>query len=73
MILHESLVDTDIPRRDKMREAVISHWRDSFEVLKLDLSVCMDFFFSFRFINYFGHRNHMGGLASLQTSGQMRT
>jgi hypothetical protein len=53
MILRESLVDTDIPRRNKMREAVISHWRDSFEVLKLDLSVCMYFFFSFRFINYF--------------------
>jgi hypothetical protein len=53
MILRESLVDTDIPRRDKMREAVISHWQDSFEVLKLDLSVYMDFFFSFRFINYF--------------------
>ncbi|KAF8495522.1 hypothetical protein F5888DRAFT_1595196, partial [Russula emetica] len=30
--------DADIPRRDKMREAVISEWRNSFERLKSDLS-----------------------------------
>jgi hypothetical protein len=39
MVLCETLVDTDIPRRDKMREAVINRWRDSFGQLKLDLSV----------------------------------
>ena len=39
MILRETLVDADIPRRDKMREAIITHWRTSFEELKLELSV----------------------------------
>jgi len=39
MVLCESLADTDIPRRDRMREAVISQWRDSFEQLISDLSV----------------------------------
>ena len=39
MLLRETLVDADIPRRDKMREVIISHWQKSFETLKLDLSV----------------------------------
>jgi hypothetical protein len=39
MILRETLVDDDIPGRDKMREGVINHWRISFKSLKLDLSV----------------------------------
>jgi porphobilinogen deaminase len=39
MVLREGLVDTDIPHRDKMREAIVCHWRKSFEDLKLDLSV----------------------------------
>ena len=39
MILRESLVDADIPRRDKMREAIIDAWQKSFTELKLDLSV----------------------------------
>ncbi|KAF8487912.1 hypothetical protein F5888DRAFT_1624026 [Russula emetica] len=38
MVLCKTLVDADIPRRDKMREAVISEWRNSFERLKSDLS-----------------------------------
>ena len=39
MVLRESLDDADIPHRDKMKEAIISHWRTSFEALKADLSV----------------------------------
>jgi hypothetical protein len=39
MVLCQTLVDSDIPRRDKMRETVISQWRDSFEELKSNLSV----------------------------------
>jgi hypothetical protein len=39
MVLRETLVEADIPRRDKMREAVITHWRTSFEGLKLELAV----------------------------------
>jgi hypothetical protein len=50
MVLCETLVDADIPGRDKMREAIISQWRDSFGQLKLDLSVGIRIL-SFRFIN----------------------
>lgn len=39
MILRESLVDADIPHRDKMREVIVNHWRKSFEDLKLELAV----------------------------------
>jgi hypothetical protein len=50
MVLCQTLVDNDIPRRDKMREAVISQWWDTFERLKSDLSVGLGIF-SFGFIN----------------------
>jgi hypothetical protein len=39
LVLRESLEDTDIPHRDKMREAIVRRWRESFKELKLDLSV----------------------------------
>jgi hypothetical protein len=39
MVLCDTLIDTDIPRRDKMREVIIGQWQDSFRKLKLDLSV----------------------------------
>jgi len=39
MVLRENLIDTNIPRHNKMREAVISQWWDSFEQLKSDLSM----------------------------------
>lgn len=39
MVLCETLVDANIPGRDKMREAVIGHWQKSFDGLKHDLSV----------------------------------
>ncbi|KAI9456111.1 hypothetical protein BJY52DRAFT_1224346 [Lactarius psammicola] len=38
MVLRKTLIDADIPGHDKMREAVISHWRRLFEDLKLNLS-----------------------------------
>jgi hypothetical protein len=41
MILRESLVDADIPRRDKMREAILNQFWTSFNELKVDLSVCL--------------------------------
>lgn len=50
MVLHETLINIDIPGCDKMREAIISQWRDSFGQLKLDLSVGIRIL-SFRFIN----------------------
>jgi hypothetical protein len=43
MVLCGTLVDADIPRRDKMREAIINQWRGSFEQLKSELSVRMKF------------------------------
>ncbi|KAH9015354.1 hypothetical protein EDB85DRAFT_2156756 [Lactarius pseudohatsudake] len=39
MVLRETLVDANIPGRDKMREAIITRWQTSFEKLKHDLSV----------------------------------
>ena len=42
MVLREGLVDADIPGRDKMREAIMTHWRSSFEDLKLSLSVSLN-------------------------------
>jgi hypothetical protein len=45
MVLRENLVDADIPRRDKMREAIISRWQKWFEQLKLELSVSNEHFF----------------------------
>ena len=56
MFLHETLVDNDIPRRTRMREGVITQWQESFERLKLDLSVGVGIF-SFCFINCLCHRN----------------
>ena len=49
MVLCETLIDTDIPHRNKMREAIISQWWDSFGRLKLDLSVGIHIL-SFHFI-----------------------
>jgi hypothetical protein len=46
MVLRESLVEADIPHRDKMRESIISGWQQSFEELKLDLSVSTECFSS---------------------------
>jgi hypothetical protein len=46
MVLRETLVDADIPGRDKMRESVIAHWQKSFESLKLDLAVSFNAFVS---------------------------
>src|SRR5258707_6542869 len=50
MVLHETLINIDIPCCNKMREAIISQWRDSFGQLKLDLSVGRRIF-SFHYIN----------------------
>ena len=39
MVLRETLSDHDIPCRDQVREAIISHWRRSFEDVRHELSV----------------------------------
>jgi hypothetical protein len=52
MVLCQTLVDADIPRWDKMREAVINKWRVSFEKLKSDLSVHIGIFFLIPLINF---------------------
>jgi len=44
MVLQETLIDTDIPHHDKMRETIVNHWWKSFEDLKLELSVSQIFF-----------------------------
>ena len=51
MVLCETLVNTDIPRRDKMREAVIYGWKKLFRELKEDLSVSLHILSSI-FINF---------------------
>ena len=51
MVLCGTLLDVDIPRRDKMREIIISRWRDAFGQLKSDLSASIRFL-SFCFINH---------------------
>jgi len=51
LVLCGTLTDADIPRRDKMRETILSRWRESFGQLKLDLSVSIRIL-SFRFINH---------------------
>jgi len=51
MVLRETLVEADIPHCDEMREAIISLWWDSFQQLKLDLSVGRGIL-SFHFINF---------------------
>ena len=47
MVLRETLLDGDIPRRDMVRENIINRWRQSFKVLRRDLSVS----FSVSFFN----------------------
>jgi hypothetical protein len=39
MVLRDGLTDSDIPRRDRTREAIIQYWRTSFEALKSELAV----------------------------------
>lgn len=42
MVLRETLVDADIPGRDKMGEAIFNQWQTSFEELKHELSVSLN-------------------------------
>ena len=42
MVLQETLVDTDIPGRDKMGEAIFNQWQTSFDKLKHELSVSLN-------------------------------
>jgi hypothetical protein len=39
MLLRESLTNGDIPRRDKVREAIIQQFEKEFAVLRTELSV----------------------------------
>ena len=41
MVLRDTLVDINIPHHDKMREAIMYHWRKSFGELKVALSVSL--------------------------------
>jgi len=41
MVLRETLSDHNIPHRDQVREAIISHWRRSFEDVRHELSVSL--------------------------------
>jgi len=42
MVLRETLIDTDIPHHDKIRDAIMSRWWKMFEDLRDDLSVCLN-------------------------------
>ena len=41
MVLHKTLVDADIPRRDKMRESIMKQWEVLFKALIAEISVCV--------------------------------
>lgn len=47
MVLRETLVEADIPGRYRMREAIISRWKQSFKELKVELSVSLSIMPSF--------------------------
>jgi hypothetical protein len=68
MVLCGTLVDADIPHRDKMREAIIKHWKKSFEELKTELSVSLHFL-SFLYLTLI-NRNPAEKSVSRQTFGQ---
>jgi hypothetical protein len=72
MILRENLIDIHIPRRDKMREAILGQWQKSFEVLKHALSVssvfCLVFLHQLTSID----SNPAAESASLRMVGQAR-
>ena len=53
MVLCGTLDDKGIARRDKMRDAIITQWRDSFEQLKSDLSVSYIQIFLFSLLTVF--------------------
>jgi hypothetical protein len=40
LVLRENLEDKDIPRRTKIREAILKEWDPRFQHLKKDLAVC---------------------------------
>jgi hypothetical protein len=42
MVLRESLVVADFPGRHKVREAIVSRWKESFNKLKVELSVSFE-------------------------------
>ena len=69
MLLHENLVDNKISRHNKMRKEVICKWWDTFEQLKLELSVSITVFLSVM-LTVFSDRNLAGRLVSLQIPGQ---
>jgi hypothetical protein len=46
MILRETLVDADIPHRDKMRECIMSQWKKSFDELTVQLAVSLSNYLS---------------------------
>lgn len=45
MVIWETLLNSEIPHHDKMRENIHSRWQSSFEELKLELSVGWTFIF----------------------------
>ena len=47
MVLRETLLDSDIPRHDKTREAILYRWKNSFEELKRELMVSLQILPSF--------------------------
>jgi len=72
MVLRETLTDADIPHRDKVREAIICHWRTSFEDLKLQLSVSLIYIFPPYYLT-FVVRKPVAESVLLRTVGQAQT
>ena len=74
MVLCETLTEAEIPGRFKMREAIISRWKASFEKLKVELSVSLRILPSlYEFMLTLLNRNPVDGLVSRWTFGQTGT
>ena len=46
LILREGMRDHDIPHRTKMREIILTRWKEFFETVRRDLQVCDSFYLS---------------------------
>ena len=71
MVLCETLTEAEIPGRFKMREAIVSRWKASFEKLKVELSVSSRILPSlYESMLILINRNPVDGLVSQQMFGQ---
>jgi hypothetical protein len=72
MVLRQGLLDADIPRRDKVREAIMCSWNRSFKELQAELSVSLHAFCVPSMLILI-NRNPVGRSASQRMFGQIAT